>query len=214
MVSPDRSRAGSRPVVGLYPATPHQAAGMRVDPAPSLPVASGTMPAATAAAEPAEEPPGLSPVRHGLAVRPRAVAPQVFHSVPGPGTEVVPTGTQPARSSRPACTDPEPSLCLKATGTPASGGRPPTATSRSTARARRTALAAHTPVKALTPGSSRSTAPSAARAASRALTSPPSTRSRMPAAESGPSERREEDTPGSFLYRPPPRRRSGRLRDG
>jgi hypothetical protein len=31
---------------------------MGTDPAPSLPVASGTMPVATAAAEPADEPPG------------------------------------------------------------------------------------------------------------------------------------------------------------
>jgi hypothetical protein len=37
---------------------PHQAAGRRTDPAPSLPVASGTVPVATAAAEPADEPPG------------------------------------------------------------------------------------------------------------------------------------------------------------
>ena len=37
----------------------HHAAGMRTDPAPSEPTAAGTSPAATAAAEPPLEPPGV-----------------------------------------------------------------------------------------------------------------------------------------------------------
>ena len=50
------------------PKMPHSAAGTRTEPPPSLPSASGTMPAATAAAEPALEPPGVSAVFHGLRV--------------------------------------------------------------------------------------------------------------------------------------------------
>src|SRR5271154_301576 len=41
---------GTRPGEGLNPASPHNADGIRRDPPPSLPVASGTIPAATAAA--------------------------------------------------------------------------------------------------------------------------------------------------------------------
>ena len=54
-----RARARSRPRLGLRPTRPQQAAGMRIEPPPSLPCATGTMPAATAAAEPPEEPPGV-----------------------------------------------------------------------------------------------------------------------------------------------------------
>ncbi len=73
---------------------------MRTDPAPSLPVASSTMPAATATAEPADDPPGVRSGRQGLTVRPCAPRPQVRQGVPGPGTEVAPTGTAPAAISR------------------------------------------------------------------------------------------------------------------
>jgi hypothetical protein len=48
---------GRRSRVGLCPTSPQKAAGMRIEPAPSLPTATGIMPAATAAAEPPEEPP-------------------------------------------------------------------------------------------------------------------------------------------------------------
>ena len=45
--------------MGLKPNKPQQAAGMRIDPPPSLAVATGAIPAATAAADPPEEPPGV-----------------------------------------------------------------------------------------------------------------------------------------------------------
>ncbi len=45
--------------VGLSPTIPQTAAGIRNDPPPSLPVAAGTIPDATAAAEPPLEPPAL-----------------------------------------------------------------------------------------------------------------------------------------------------------
>src|SRR6476469_8073401 len=51
---------------GLIPKTPQQAAGMRTDPSPSSPCATGTNPAATAAAEPPEEPPELRAGFHGF----------------------------------------------------------------------------------------------------------------------------------------------------
>ena len=54
------------------PTRPLNAAGMRVDPPPSLAVANGMMPAATAAAEPPLEPPGVRSVFHGLRVVPHA----------------------------------------------------------------------------------------------------------------------------------------------
>ena len=48
-----------RPRWGLMPTRWDQAAGIRTEPAPSVPSAAGTSPAATAAAEPPEEPPGV-----------------------------------------------------------------------------------------------------------------------------------------------------------
>jgi hypothetical protein len=46
-----------RPTVGRSAATPHSAAGTRTLPPPSMPRAKAATPAATAAAEPEEEPP-------------------------------------------------------------------------------------------------------------------------------------------------------------
>src|SRR5712664_2248673 len=54
---------GTRPWVGLNPYTPQNAAGRMVEPLVWLPSASGTMPAATAAAEPLAEPPGVGGTR-------------------------------------------------------------------------------------------------------------------------------------------------------
>jgi hypothetical protein len=50
---------GTRPTCGLSPNSPQQAAGMRIEPAPSAASAAGTMPAATAAADPPLDPPGV-----------------------------------------------------------------------------------------------------------------------------------------------------------
>src|SRR5690625_7688493 len=47
----------TRPRVGLIPKTPQAAAGMRMEPPPSLPWAAGARPAATAEAAPPLEPP-------------------------------------------------------------------------------------------------------------------------------------------------------------
>ena len=59
-----------RPRVGFSPKRPQAEAGMRIEPPPSVACASGTMPAATAAAEPPLEPPGARSWRHGLRVTP------------------------------------------------------------------------------------------------------------------------------------------------
>jgi hypothetical protein len=61
---------GTRPRLGLSPNTPQWLAGMRIEPPPSLAWATGTMPAATAAAEPPDEPPALWAGFQGLRVAP------------------------------------------------------------------------------------------------------------------------------------------------
>src|SRR5262249_60127218 len=52
------------------PASPVRQHGIRTEPPPSVPSASGVTPAATEAAAPALEPPGVLPVFHGLRVMP------------------------------------------------------------------------------------------------------------------------------------------------
>ena len=59
---------GTRPIDALMPNRPVKAAGRRTEPPPSLPTASGQTPAATAAAEPALDPPGVTARFQGLHV--------------------------------------------------------------------------------------------------------------------------------------------------
>src|SRR5579875_40170 len=56
----------TRARVGFKPTRPHSLAGMRMEPPPSLAWATATMPLATAAAEPPDEPPVEWSVFHGL----------------------------------------------------------------------------------------------------------------------------------------------------
>src|SRR5215471_9282999 len=58
----------STPFPGLYPTTPQKAAGRITEPLVWVPMAVGTKPAATAAAEPLDEPPGVCAGFHGLRV--------------------------------------------------------------------------------------------------------------------------------------------------
>ena len=58
--------------MGFKPTIPHSAAGCRIDPPVSVPIAHGASPAATAAALPPEEPPGTRPRSHGLRAGPNA----------------------------------------------------------------------------------------------------------------------------------------------
>ena len=61
---------GMSPCVGLKPTTPQNAAGRITEPLVCEPIAPGTMPAATAAAEPLDEPPGVRAGSCGLRVLP------------------------------------------------------------------------------------------------------------------------------------------------
>jgi hypothetical protein len=58
--------AGTRPREGLRPTSPVAAAGMRTDPPPSDPGATGSRPAATATAAPPLDPPAPSAVSYGF----------------------------------------------------------------------------------------------------------------------------------------------------
>src|SRR5438477_10448391 len=90
---------GTRPSVCLKPTTPQHAAGMRLDPPPSVPRPIGASPAATAAAAPPDDPPDVRDKSHGLAVRPNSGA-SVKHLWPNSGVAVLPTSTAPAALSR------------------------------------------------------------------------------------------------------------------
>jgi hypothetical protein len=86
------------PGVGLSPTIPQNEAGMRIEPPVSVPMASGTCPAATAAADPLDEPPGRTLGSRGLRTGPaaemRPVAPK-----PSSWRLVLPTITAPASRS-------------------------------------------------------------------------------------------------------------------
>jgi hypothetical protein len=56
--SGQQASVGTSPCVGLKPTIPQQAAGMRIEPAESVPSAASQRPAASAAADPPLEPPG------------------------------------------------------------------------------------------------------------------------------------------------------------
>src|SRR5262249_57217124 len=85
----------TRPRVGLSPTKPHSLAGMRMDPPPSLACATATMPLATAAADPPDEPPVEWPGSHGLRAGGKLRA-SVVTVVPISGTFVRPSTTKPA----------------------------------------------------------------------------------------------------------------------
>src|SRR4051794_21945449 len=70
IVSPVPGPDGVRPRPGLSPNRPVEALGIRIEPPPSLAPANGTMPAATAAADPPLDPPEERVKSHGLRVGP------------------------------------------------------------------------------------------------------------------------------------------------
>ncbi len=69
---------------------------MRIEPPPSLAWAIGTMPAATAAAEPPLEPPVVRGESHGFRAAPKRRG-SVVGRMPNSGVLVLPTITSPAR---------------------------------------------------------------------------------------------------------------------
>ena len=87
------------PIVGLRPTSPHSDAGMRTEPPPSDDVAMGTSPAASAAAEPPLEPPGVRSRFHGLCVAPKTGL-NVAAVHPYDGVFALPMGMAPAARSR------------------------------------------------------------------------------------------------------------------
>src|SRR5438045_4033507 len=56
------------PTLGLYPMQPQKLAGRTIEPITCVPSAAGTMPDATAAAEPLLDPPGVRSRSQGLRV--------------------------------------------------------------------------------------------------------------------------------------------------
>src|SRR5258708_32877267 len=64
---------GTRPWVGLSPVMPQYAAGMRMEPPVSVPMATGIIPAATAAPDPDDDPPVVRVRSHGLWTRPNVL---------------------------------------------------------------------------------------------------------------------------------------------
>src|SRR5213082_1094555 len=91
--------AGTRPNEGLSPGMPQNIDGMRMDPAPSVPTASGPMPEATAAAAPPDDPPGVIRGFHGLRVMPVKRL-SVVPLIPNSGVLVLPNNTAPASRNR------------------------------------------------------------------------------------------------------------------
>src|SRR5271166_6917000 len=81
------------------PTTPQSAAGWRIEPPVSEPRARGTNPAATAAAEPPEEPPGTRLGSRGLRVAPKAEF-SVDDPMANSSMFVLPITTAPAARSR------------------------------------------------------------------------------------------------------------------
>src|SRR5215467_4015358 len=81
--------------VGLSPTNPHSLAGMRIEPPPSLACATGTMPLATAAAEPPDEPPVDLDGSQGLRAGGKLIG-SVVTVVPSSGAFVRPSTTNPA----------------------------------------------------------------------------------------------------------------------
>src|ERR1700733_14869259 len=89
----------TRPRLGFIPTRPQQAAGMRIEPPPSDAVAAATSPAATADADPPEEPPGVCSGFHGFRVTPLASV-TVQGKIISSGTFVIPIGIAPAARNR------------------------------------------------------------------------------------------------------------------
>ena len=73
---------------------------MRMEPPPSLPCATATMPDATAAAEPPLEPPAERPRLHGLRVGPWLRTASVVGAMQSSGTLVRANAINPAWSKR------------------------------------------------------------------------------------------------------------------
>src|ERR1039458_6330073 len=99
MRSPYCGAVETRARVGLRPTNPQHDAGIRMEPPPSLACATGTMPDATAAAEPPDDPPVECSVFHGLRDGPNRFG-SVVGKMPNSGVLVFPHTTNPAATKR------------------------------------------------------------------------------------------------------------------
>ena len=90
---------GTRPAVGRRPTSEQKLEGSRMLPPKSLPVPSHTWPAASAAAVPPEEPPGVKRVFHGLRVTPNTAL-SVWPPAANSGMFDLPTTSAPHASRR------------------------------------------------------------------------------------------------------------------
>ena len=144
---------GTRPYVGFIPTTPVSAAGWRIEPPVSVPSAKRTSPAATATADPPDEPPGTRSSDHGFFTGPNAefsfelpIANSsrfVFPTMTAPcasrrSTTVAEyAGMYPSRMREPAVVGIffVPMMSLHAHGMPVSGGASPALSRASAARA-------------------------------------------------------------------------------
>ena len=94
-----RGPCGTTPGPGRNPTVDVKLVGIRMEPPWSLPVASQTCPAASAAAEPPEEPPGVSVVFQGFVVVPNTSL-NVCEPAPNSGVLDLATTRAPFVSSR------------------------------------------------------------------------------------------------------------------
>src|SRR3954469_3772049 len=81
------------------PKSPENEQGMRIDPPPSVPIVSGPMPAATAAALPPDDPPDVFAGFHGFPVIPVSGLSQTPFQ-PNSGVVVLPKMTAPCSRNR------------------------------------------------------------------------------------------------------------------
>src|SRR5438270_10812079 len=89
----------TRPYVGFNPTTPHSDAGCRTLPPVSVPSAQIASPAATAAADPADDPPGTRSRSHGLRVGKNPLF-SPDEPMANSSQFVLPTRTEPAAFKR------------------------------------------------------------------------------------------------------------------
>src|SRR3954447_4123394 len=93
---PETYGAGdTRPRDGLMPTSPQHDAGLRIEPPPSLPCATGRGPAATAGAAPPHDPPRARVTSHGFFVVPFS-SDSVCPIDPNSGVFVLPRMTKSA----------------------------------------------------------------------------------------------------------------------
>src|SRR6267142_4586559 len=90
---------GVSPGVGLIPTIPQNDAGIRIEQPKSVPCASGTIPVATATADPPDEPAGLSAGFQGLRVAPNSAL-TVLAPAANSGVLVLASTMAPAALSR------------------------------------------------------------------------------------------------------------------